>query len=191
MRGTPLPVRRPTLRRRLKPALAERARRIRVLLFDVDGVLTDGGVYMHADGSESKRFDIKDGAGIVLARRAGLAVGVISARQSASTLHRARQLGMDPICQGVSDKAATLDDLARRRGWDPLDIAYMGDDVVDLPVLTRVGLAACPADAVPEVRAVAHVISAHAGGHGAARSLIEDILRAQGRWDALVAGQAQ
>ena len=84
---------------------AERARRIRVLLFDVDGVLTDGGVYMHADGSESKRFDIKDGAAIVLARRAGLAVGVISARQSASTLHRARQLGMDPICQGVLDKA--------------------------------------------------------------------------------------
>lgn len=173
------------------PLHAERARRIRVLLFDVDGVLTDGGVYMHADGSESKRFDIKDGAGIVLARRAGLAVGVISARQSASTLHRARQLGMDPICQGVQDKAATLDDLVRTRGWDLLDVAYMGDDVVDLPVLARVGLAACPADAVPEVQAAAHLISARPGGHGAARSLIEDILRAQGRWDALVAAQAQ
>lgn len=169
----------------------ERARRIRVLLFDVDGVLTDGGVYMHADGSESKRFDIKDGAGIVLARRAGLSVGVISARQSSSTLHRARQLGMDPICQGVSDKAATFDELVRTRGWDPLDVAYMGDDVVDLPVLARVGLAACPADAVPEVRAAVHVISSLPGGHGAARSLIEAILRAQGRWDALVAAQAQ
>lgn len=170
---------------------SERARRIRVLLFDVDGVLTDGGVYMHADGSESKRFDIKDGAAIVLARRAGLSVGVISARHSASTLHRARQLGMDPICQGVQDKAATLEDLVRTRGWDLLDVAYMGDDVVDLPVLARVGLAACPADAVPEVLAAAHVISSRPGGHGAARSLIEDILRAQGRWDALVAAQAQ
>lgn len=170
---------------------AERARRIRVLLFDVDGVLTDGGVYMHADGSESKRFDIKDGAAIVLARRAGLEVGVISARQSASTLHRARQLGMDPICQGVQDKTATLEDLVRTRGWDLRDVAYMGDDVVDLPVLARVGLAACPADAVPEVLAAAHVISARPGGHGAVRSLIENILRAQGRWDALVAAQAQ
>jgi len=173
------------------PASPERARRIRVLLFDVDGVLTDGGVYMHADGTESKRFDIKDGAAIVLARRSGLTVGVISARHSASTLHRARQLGMDPICQGVHDKAATLDELAATRGWDLRDVAYMGDDVVDLPVLARVGLAACPADAVPEVRAVAHVISDRPGGHGAARSLIEDILRAQGRWDALVAAQAQ
>lgn len=174
----------------LPEAVHARAQRIRVLLFDVDGVLTDGGVYMHADGHESKRFDIKDGAGIVLARRAGLVVGVISARQSPSTLHRARQLGMDPICQGVTDKAAALDDLLRTRGWDPLDVAYMGDDVVDLPVLVRVGLAACPADAVPEVRAAAHLISSRPGGHGAARALIEDILRAQDRWDALVAAHA-
>lgn len=174
----------------LTAGVIERARRIRVVLFDVDGVLTDGGVYMHADGTESKRFDIKDGAGIVIARRAGLAVGLISARQSASTLHRARQLGMDPVRQGVSDKAAALDEVMRLHGWDAEAIAYMGDDVVDLPVLTRVGLAACPADAVPEVRAVAHFVSPRPGGHGAARSLIEDVLRAQGRWDALVAAHA-
>jgi 3-deoxy-D-manno-octulosonate 8-phosphate phosphatase (KDO 8-P phosphatase) len=163
-----------------------RARRIRVLLFDVDGVLTDGGVYLHADGTESKRFDIKDGAGIVMARRAGLTVGLISARQSQATLHRARQLGLDPVRQGVADKAAALAELMVAHGWDADSIAYMGDDVVDLPVLRRVGLAACPADAVAEVRAVAHVVTPRPGGHGAARALIEDILQAQGRWDALV-----
>ena len=174
----------------LPPEVLERARRVRVVLFDVDGVLTDGGVIIHADGTESKRFDIKDGAGIVIARRAGLTVGLISARQSSSTQHRARQLGMDPIRQGVADKAAALEELMRLHEWRPADIAYMGDDVVDLPVLLRVGLAACPADAVAEVRAVAHVVSHRPGGHGAARTLIEDILRAQGRWDALIAVQA-
>lgn len=174
----------------LAAGVAERARKVRVVLFDVDGVLTDGGVIVHADGSESKRFDIKDGAGIVIARRAGLTVGLISARQSPSTLHRARQLGMDPVRQGVHDKAAALEELIRAHDWKAEDIAYMGDDVVDLPVLMRVGLAACPADAVPEVQAVAHVVSARPGGHGAARSLIEDILRAQGRWDALLAAHS-
>jgi 3-deoxy-D-manno-octulosonate 8-phosphate phosphatase (KDO 8-P phosphatase) len=168
----------------------DRARRIRVLLFDVDGVLTDGGVYMHADGTESKRFDIKDGAGIVIARRAGLTVGLISARHSHATLHRARQLGLDPVRQGVADKAAALAELMTIHDWDAETIAYMGDDVVDLPVLCRVGLAACPADAVPEVQAVAHVVVARPGGQGAARALIEDILRAHGRWDALIAAHA-
>lgn len=163
-----------------------RARRIRVLLFDVDGVLTDGGVIVHADGTESKRFDIKDGTGIVMARRAGLTVGLLSARHSASTQHRARQLGLDLVRQGVADKGAALEELMNTHGWQCEDIAYMGDDVVDLPVLQRVGLAACPSDAVAEVRAAAHVVSTRRGGHGAARALIEDILHAQGRWDPLV-----
>ena len=145
------------------------------------------GVIVHADGSESKRFDIKDGAGIVMARRAGLTIGLLSARQSASTQHRARQLGVDVVRQGVTDKAAALEELMESQRWSAEVIAYMGDDVVDLPVLRRVGLAACPADAVAEVRAVAHVVSARRGGHGAARALIEDILHAQGHWDALVA----
>ena len=105
----------------LAASVAARARRIRVVLFDVDGVLTDGGVIVHPDGSESKRFDIKDGAGIVIARRAGLVVGVISARQSPSTLHRARQLGMDPVRQGVADKAAALDALIREHDWHAED----------------------------------------------------------------------
>ena len=170
-------------------SIQSKASGIRLLLFDVDGVLTDGGVIVHADGSESKRFDIKDGAGIVLARRAGLTVGVLSARHSASTQHRARQLGLDVVRQGVVDKAAVLEELMNTHGWQCKDIAYMGDDVVDLPVLQQVGLAACPSDAAAEVRAVAHVISDRPGGHGAARALIENILQAQGRWDALVSPQ--
>ena len=167
--------------------LVERARRIAVVLLDVDGVLTDGGVYIDDEGRESRRFDIKDGAGIVIARRAGLTVGVISARHSAATLHRAKQLELDPVCQGVSDKRAVVDELMQTRGWDAETVAYMGDDVVDLPVLGRVGLAACPADAVAEVRAAVHVVSPAPGGRGAVRLLIEEILRAQGRWDALIA----
>ena len=171
----------------LPPHVHARAVRVRALLLDVDGVLTDGGLYIHADGTETRRFDIKDGAGIAIARRAGLTVGLISARQSPSTLHRARQLGIDPVRQGVADKAATLDELLTTHQWETDDVAYMGDDVVDLPVLRRVGLAACPADAVAEVRAAVHVVVTRPGGHGAVRALIEDILRAQGRWDDLIA----
>jgi 3-deoxy-D-manno-octulosonate 8-phosphate phosphatase (KDO 8-P phosphatase) len=171
----------------LPAEVIERARRIRVILFDVDGVLTDGGVIVHADGTESKRFDIKDGAGIVMARRAGLTIGLLSARQSASTQHRANQLGVDVVRQGVIDKAAALDELLDTHHWQLEAVAYMGDDVVDLPVLQRVGLAACPADAVAEVRAAAHVVSRRPGGHGAARALIADVQHAQGLWDVLLA----
>jgi 3-deoxy-D-manno-octulosonate 8-phosphate phosphatase (KDO 8-P phosphatase) len=116
-----------------------------------------------------------------------LTIALLSARQSASTQHRARQLGVDIVRQGVTDKAAALEELMESQRWSAEVIAYMGDDVVDLPVLRRVGLAACPADAVAEVRAVAHVVSVRRGGHGAARAFIEDILHAQGHWDALVA----
>ena len=124
-----------------------------------------------------------------MARRAGLTIGLLSARHSASTQHRARQLGVDVVRQGVADKAAALEELMDSQQWPSEVIAYMGDDVVDLPVLRRVGLAACPADAVAEVRAAAHVVSARPGGHGAARAFIEDILQAQGHWDAIVAAQ--
>lgn len=169
------------------PEVVEKLRQIRVILFDVDGVLTDGGVYMLGDGNEARRFDIKDGAAIVMARKAGFVVGAISARHAHAVLYRGRQLGLEPLLQSVSDKAAALEGLMQVHGWLPEHVAYMGDDVVDLPVLARVGLSACPADAVPEVRALAHIVTRNAGGRGAARALIEDILRAQGRWDAMVA----
>lgn len=164
----------------------ERARRIRLLLFDVDGVLTDGIVTVHADGGESKGFDIKDGAAIVWAQRAGLTVGLISSRASGATAQRAAQLAIRIVQQGVASKRAAFEQVVEDSGADPQEIAYMGDDLLDLPVLARVGLAAAPADAVPEVVQAAHWVSRAPGGRGAVRELIEMVLRAQGHWDRIV-----
>ncbi len=155
-----------------------RAARVRVLLFDVDGVLTDGGLYLGHDGREFKRFDIKDGAGIVHARQRGLVTGLLSARRSGATTHRAAQLGMSPVLQGVADKGRALATLVDTEGWSLDSIAYMGDDVLDVPVLQQVGLAACPADAVEAVRLAVHWISDRPGGRGAVRSLVDLVLKA-------------
>jgi 3-deoxy-D-manno-octulosonate 8-phosphate phosphatase (KDO 8-P phosphatase) len=165
----------------------ERARRVRLLLFDVDGVLTDGIVIVHADGSESKGFHIKDGAAIVWAQRAGIPVGLLSSRASAATAQRAAQLAIRIVHQGVTSKASAFDRILQDASLTEEAVSYMGDDLLDLPVLTRCGLAAAPADAVEEVRGVAHWVSRAAGGRGAARELIELVLRAQGRWAAVVA----
>jgi 3-deoxy-D-manno-octulosonate 8-phosphate phosphatase (KDO 8-P phosphatase) len=165
----------------------QRAAKIRLVLFDVDGVLTDGKIVMHADGSESKVFDIKDGTAVVWAMRLGLQVGFLSARSSAATAQRAAQLGVTLVHQGVASKLETYDQIADSLLLDDDQIAYMGDDVLDLPVLTRVGLAAAPADAADEVRARVHWVSQRRGGDGAARELIETILRSQDRWDSIVA----
>ena len=163
------------------------AARIRLILFDVDGVLTDGKILLHADGMESKRFDIKDGTAIVWALRLGITVGFLSARASASTAQRAAQLGVTLVHQGVSSKLETYDQIVDELLLEHEQVAYMGDDVLDLPVLGRAGLAAAPSDAVGDVRARAHWVSRARGGDGAARDLIELILKAQGKWDGLVA----
>jgi 3-deoxy-D-manno-octulosonate 8-phosphate phosphatase (KDO 8-P phosphatase) len=164
-----------------------RAAKIKLVLFDVDGVLTDGKILLHADGSESKVFDIKDGTAIVWAQRAGLTVGFLSARTSLATAQRAAQLGITLVHQGVASKLDTYDQIADSLMLEDEQIAYMGDDILDLPVLSRVGLATAPADSVEDVRSRVHWISQYRGGDGAARELIELILRAQDRWDSLVA----
>ena len=163
-----------------------RARRIRLILFDVDGVLTDGKILLHSDGSESKQFDIKDGTGIVLAQRAGLIVGFLSARMSTPTVQRAAQLGVTLLHQGVASKIETYEQIVDELLLEDEQVAYMGDDVVDLAVLDRAGLSAAPADAVEEVRSRVHWVSRSDGGKGAARELIELILRGQERWGPLV-----
>jgi 3-deoxy-D-manno-octulosonate 8-phosphate phosphatase (KDO 8-P phosphatase) len=163
-----------------------RARRIKLILFDVDGVLTDGKLMLHADGSESKRYDIKDGTGIVLAQRAGIRVGFLSARMSAATQQRAVQLGVTLVHQGIASKLETYEQIADELLLEDDDIAYMGDDIVDLAVLARVGFAAAPADAVDEVRSRVDWVSAAPGGAGAARELVELILKARGLWDPLL-----
>ena len=165
----------------------DRARKIKLVLFDVDGVLTDGKILLHGDGSESKVFDIKDGTAIVWAMRLGLQVGFLSARSSAATAQRAAQLGVTLLHQGVSSKLDTYDQIADSLLLDDDQVAYMGDDVLDLPVLSRVGLAAAPADAAAAVRERVHWVSQRRGGDGAARELIEEILRAQNLWDSIIA----
>ncbi len=171
----------------MAPDIGERARRIRLLLFDVDGVLTDGKILLHADGSESKTFDIRDGTGIVLAQRAGLRTGLLSARQSGSTTERAAQLRIPIVRQGSADKLETLEEIIAAEGMSAGEVAFMGDDLLDLPVIERVGLGAAPADAAGEVRSRAHWIATRRGGDGAVRELIEMVLKAQDRWDGIVA----
>lgn len=171
-------------------SIEAKAAHIRLLLFDIDGVLTDGKVEIHSDGTESKAFGIRDGIAIVWAQRAGLKVGFLSARNSPTTLHRAAQLGVLLVRQGVPNKVEAYESILVAEGVRDGEVAYMGDDIVDLGVLARVGLSAAPADAVNEVKAVADWVSDACGGAGAARQLIETVLRAQRRWDAIVAAYA-
>jgi 3-deoxy-D-manno-octulosonate 8-phosphate phosphatase (KDO 8-P phosphatase) len=163
-------------------------RDIKLLLFDVDGVLTDGTILVHADGGESKQFSIRDGAGMVWAQRAGLSIGLLSARTADATAVRAAQLGITIVSQGGSNKLAAYDRILETAGLSDNEVGYMGDDLQDLPVLRRAGFSAAPADAAAEVRAAVQWISPSGGGRGAARECIEHVLRAQGHWQAAVAG---
>jgi len=169
-------------------ALAARCRRLRLILSDVDGVMTDGTVWLLPDGGEAKAFHIRDGLGIVLAHQAGLRTGIISGRRSEIVERRARELGMAVVRQGIADKGEALRALLESEGLTPQEVAYMGDDLNDLPVMTEVGLSAAPADAPFEVKAQAHMVMENRGGHGCLREFIEAILRSRGDWDALVKG---
>lgn len=171
-------------------SVQERAARLRLLLFDVDGVLTDGTIVMHSDGSESKGFHIRDGAALVWAQRAGLTVGLLSARSSGATAHRAAQLGIRLVVQGVSNKLTAYEQIIAGAGVEDADVGYMGDDLLDLPVFARVGLAGAPADAAAEVTERAHWVSGAGGGRGAVREYVEMVLRAQRKWDETVASYA-
>ena len=166
--------------------LLERAKAVRLLLLDVDGVLTDGGVEIASSSGESKVFFIRDGLGLVWLRRMGIEVGLLSGRPSEATTRRARELGLSIVVQGSNDKRGGYASILADHGFTNADVAYMGDDLVDLPVLGKVGLATAPADAVAEVRASVHWVSAYPGGRGAVRELVELLLKAQGHWDDLV-----
>jgi len=167
--------------------LAARARRIRLVLLDVDGVLTDGGVVIESGGGEAKTFSIRDGAAIVWAQRAGLEVGLLSGRRSEATTRRAAELGIELVIQHGSDKREPFLALLASRGLEADDVAYMGDDLLDLPVLMRAGLSGAPADAAADVLSRVHWISRHGGGRGAVREFIELLLGARQAWEPLVA----
>jgi 3-deoxy-D-manno-octulosonate 8-phosphate phosphatase (KDO 8-P phosphatase) len=158
-----------------------------LLLFDVDGVLTDGTILIHGDGTESKSFNIRDGAGLVWAQRAGLSVGLLSARLADATTIRAAQLGITTVVQGAANKLAGYEQILKDAGLTDAQVGYMGDDLQDLPVLRRAGFSAAPADAAPEVRAAVQWVSASGGGRGAVRECVEHVLRAKGLWRGAVA----
>jgi 3-deoxy-D-manno-octulosonate 8-phosphate phosphatase (KDO 8-P phosphatase) len=158
------------------------AGRVQLVIFDVDGVLTDGSLLYGPQGEALKRFHVRDGHGIVLARLTGLGVAILSARRSAAVAFRAEELGLLAVEQGCKDKGAGLEALLARLGVRAEACAYMGDDLNDLAPLARVGLPACPADAAPEVQERSRFISSRPGGQGAARELLELVLQATGRW---------
>ncbi len=159
-----------------------RAARIEWILLDVDGVLTDGRIYMDGKGESLKTFHVKDGLGIKMARSAGLKVGLLSARSSAALERRAVQLGIDLLMDGREDKGQAFDSFLAEHELSASRVAYIGDDLNDIVVLARCGLSFAPADAAPEVHDVARVSLATNGGRGAVREMIESLLRARGDW---------
>ncbi len=166
--------------------LRERAAAIELLVLDVDGVLTDGSLYYGPSGEALKRFNVKDGHAIVLAREAGVRTAILTARSSSIVEARARELGIAPVAQGARDKRVGLGALLSEVGLDAARVAYMGDDVNDLGPLSMVRLAAAPADACAEARAAAHYVAKASGGRGAVREFLELILMAKGSWNAIV-----
>jgi 3-deoxy-D-manno-octulosonate 8-phosphate phosphatase (KDO 8-P phosphatase) len=160
--------------------LAARIRGVRLLLLDVDGVLTDGGILYIEGGAEVKRFDIHDGMGMDLLMRAGVKVGILTGRTSEIVERRARELGMAVVKQGYYDKSVGLDLILAEQRLTDAEVGYVGDDVQDLSVMRRVGFRAAPANAVEEVKAVSDYVCARAGGDGAVREVIDLILATLG-----------
>lgn len=166
--------------------IIERAARIRLLAFDVDGTLTDGGLSFDSEGRESKRFHVQDGMGIVLLRHAGIEVALVSARPSDVTALRAKALGIERVHVGERSKLACVQRMAAEIGITLAQIAFMGDDLPDLAALRGVGLALAPADAHPWARQAAHWIAPRPAGYGAARDACDLLLHAQGKLEAIL-----
>lgn len=166
--------------------LSQRARQVRLALFDVDGVMTDGTLFVSGQGESFKPFNILDGLGLKLLKSSGVATGILTGRSSAAVSARAGELDIDHLIQGANDKLRAYIDLQQQLGLDDEQICYMGDDLPDLPVLRRCGLALSPPGAVDEVRSEVHFVTRSRGGKGAVREACELIMRAQGSWDAHV-----
>lgn len=171
--------------------LQQRAEKIRLIIFDVDGVLTDGGLYRLDDGQEMKRFHSRDGLGMRLLKEGGLDTAIITGRTSKVVSHRAGELGVKWVYQGKKHKLPAFLELCETASLTPDQVAYMGDDLIDLPVLMRAGLALAPGNAHPEVLQRAHWKSSAMPGNGAAREASEMLLKAIGKWDEVLAGYLQ
>jgi 3-deoxy-D-manno-octulosonate 8-phosphate phosphatase (KDO 8-P phosphatase) len=168
---------------RLTSDVADRARLTKLILMDVDGVLTDRRIIYQAEIDEAKGFDAHDGVGLKLAQRAGLLTGVITGRLSIATSRRTRELKMAEFHQKVFTKLEVLDSILKARRLPAEAVCFIWDDLVDIPVMKKVGLAAAPADARTEAQRVAHFVTAARGGRGAVREVIDFILKVQGRWE--------
>lgn len=173
------------------PTPEQRAAQVALMIFDVDGVLTDGRLYYGAQGEALKAFDVRDGHGLKLLQAGGVEVAILTARRSEIVAVRMQELGIARVLQGAADKLAGFEQLRLAAGVDAARCGYIGDDWPDLPVLARVGFAATVADGCTEAKARAHWVAPAAGGRGAVRQLAEYVLRAQGRFDALLAKHAQ
>jgi len=163
----------------------ERALRIKMIIMDVDGTLTDGTLLILPDGEELKSYNVKDGTGILLARVAGLKTGIITGKISKSLEKRAEKLKIDEMYQGILDKKKVLSKILEKNNLDSDQIAYIGDDLGDLEVIKSVGLAGAVADAHPEIKKHSHFICRKVGGKGAVREFIEFILEAQNKWQTI------
>ncbi len=162
--------------------MEDRCKKIRLLLLDVDGIMTDGRIIYDNNGIESKAFDVKDGHGLKLLQRAGVRVGIITGRESRVVVQRARELGIGIVHQAAKEKIVPYLQVLKETGLQDEQIAYAGDDLVDLPILRRVGLALSVADGVEEVRSCVHYVTQRRGGRGAVREMCEMILKKSGRW---------
>jgi 3-deoxy-D-manno-octulosonate 8-phosphate phosphatase (KDO 8-P phosphatase) len=174
-----------------KLSAQSRARKIKLLLFDVDGVLTDGKLFFLPDNSPSGRVEFKgfhahDGAAISLARLGGIKTGLITKRTSETVALRARDLKLEFVHQGVDDKRTCFHEVVKQAGLKPEEAAFVGDDVIDLPAMRAGGLAIAVKNARAEVKKEAHYVTPHAGGEGALRDAVEFILKAQGKWKRVV-----
>ena len=166
--------------------IERRAARIRLLLMDCDGVLTDGRITLVGDGDEEKSFHTRDGHGLVLMHRAGLRSGIISGRTSSLVERRARELGMAYVKQGTWDKIKEFEEVLREADVEDSEVAFIGDDVTDIPLMQRAEFAIAVGDAVEETRRAAHYVTQLPGGFGAVREVCEIILKAQGHWEDLM-----
>lgn len=162
--------------------MKERLRNIRLLLLDVDGVLTDGRITYDAQGVESKTFDVKDGHGLKMLQRAGIKVGIITGRQSSIVALRAQELGIEILHQGAKQKLPPYEAVLREHGLKEREVAYVGDDLVDLPILARVGFAVTVADGAEELREHVDYVTRKAGGRGAVREICDLLLKEGGYW---------
>jgi 3-deoxy-D-manno-octulosonate 8-phosphate phosphatase (KDO 8-P phosphatase) len=164
----------------------ERAGRVRLILLDVDGVLTDGRIHMTSDGSEGRSFYVRDGLGIRLAQMAGLEFGILSGRESGVVVQRAAELRITEVHQRVLQKAERFREIVERRAIPPEEVCFIGDDLIDVPAMRLAGFAAAPADAAPETREAAHYVTEADGGRGAVREVVDLVLRASGMWEGVL-----